>query len=344
VKTLKVHGSKGISRIFIGERLQNLQKYTDSRQVVIITDRNVRNHYSKDLPSCYIIEIGTGETMKNLDTVQRIYLDLLRLGADRSFFIVGIGGGVVSDITGFVASTYLRGLRFGFVSSTLLSQVDAGVGGKNGVNLRGYKNLVGTFNQPEFVICDTDLLKTLPEKEVRCGLAEVVKHACIGDACLFSYLEAHYKKALALDRDVMEKIIHDSVVIKSSIVNRDERESGERMKLNFGHTLGHAIEKTTGIPHGEAVGFGMLVASRLSFKRGWLSKHEVTRIEALLKKLNLPTRLKVDGNLVIEAMTKDKKRRSESLNFVFLHGIGEAFVEQIPIKELGAGINEIIRL
>ncbi|MBW1921774.1 MAG: 3-dehydroquinate synthase [Deltaproteobacteria bacterium] len=344
MKTLKVHGSKGISRIFIGERLQNLQKYTDSRQVVIITDRNVRNHYSKDLPSCYIIEIGTGETMKNLDTVQRIYLDLLRLGADRSFFIVGIGGGVVSDITGFVASTYLRGLRFGFVSSTLLSQVDAGVGGKNGVNLRGYKNLVGTFNQPEFVICDTDLLKTLPEKEVRCGLAEVVKHACIGDACLFSYLEAHYKKALALDRDVMEKIIHDSVVIKSSIVNRDERESGERMKLNFGHTLGHAIEKTTGIPHGEAVGFGMLVASRLSFKRGWLSKHEVTRIEALLKKLNLPTRLKVDGNLVIEAMTKDKKRRSESLNFVFLHGIGEAFVEQIPIKELGAGINEIIRL
>ncbi|RLB32757.1 MAG: 3-dehydroquinate synthase [Deltaproteobacteria bacterium] len=344
MKTLKVHGSKGISRIFIGERLQNLQKYTDSRQVVIITDRNVRNHYSKDLPSCYIIEIGTGETMKNLDTVQRIYLDLLRLGADRSFFIVGIGGGVVSDITGFVASTYLRGLRFGFVSSTLLSQVDAGVGGKNGVNLRGYKNLVGTFNQPEFVICDTDLLKTLPEKEVRCGLAEVVKHACIGDACLFSYLEAHYKKALALDRDVMEKIIHDSVVIKSSIVNRDERESGERMKLNFGHTLGHAIEKTTGIPHGEAVGFGMLVASRLSFKRGWLSKHEVTRIEALLKKLNLPTRLKVDGNLVIEAMTKDKKRSSESLNFVFLHGIGEAFVEQIPIKELGAGINEIIRL
>ena len=344
MKTLKVHGSKGISRIFIGERLQNLQKYTDSRQVVIITDRNVRNHYSKDLPSCYIIEIGTGETMKNLDTVQRIYLDLLRLGADRSFFIVGIGGGVVSDITGFVASTYLRGLRFGFVSSTLLSQVDAGVGGKNGVNLMGYKNLVGTFNQPEFVICDTDLLKTLPEKEVRCGLAEVVKHACIGDACLFSYLEAHYKKALALDRDVMEKIIHDSVVIKSSIVNRDERESGERMKLNFGHTLGHAIEKTTGIPHGEAVGFGMLVASRLSFKRGWLSEREVTRIEALLKKLNLPTRLKVDGNLVIEAMTKDKKRSSESLNFVFLHGIGEAFVEQIPIKELGAGINEIIRL
>ncbi len=344
MKTLKVHGSKGISRIFIGERLQNLQKYTDSRQVVIITDRNVRNHYSKDLPSCYIIEIGTGETMKNLDTVQRIYLDLLRLGADRSFFIVGIGGGVVSDITGFVASTYLRGLRFGFVSSTLLSQVDAGVGGKNGVNLMGYKNLVGTFNQPEFVICDTDLLKTLPEKEVRCGLAEVVKHACIGDACLFSYLEAHYKKALALDRDVMEKIIHDSVVIKSSIVNRDERESGERMKLNFGHTLGHAIEKTTGIPHGEAVGFGMLVASRLSFKRGWLSEREVTRIEALLKKLNLPTRLKVDGNLVIEAMTKDKKRSSESLNFVFLHGIGKAFVEQIPIKELGAGINEIIRL
>ncbi|MCP4664736.1 MAG: 3-dehydroquinate synthase, partial [Deltaproteobacteria bacterium] len=237
---------------------------------------------------------------------------------------------------GFVASVYMRGVRFGFVSTTLLSQVDASVGGKNGVNFRGYKNMVGVFSQPEFVICDTDLLGTLPEREIRCGLAEVVKHAAIADPDLFSYLEKNAEKALLLDAGVIEKLVYASVVIKSSVVNRDEREKGERMKLNFGHTLGHAIERVAGVPHGEAVSVGMAAAAELSKKRGYLSDEDAERIEALLRQLKLPTRLELDGDRVLDALKKDKKRKGDSIHFVFLHGIGNAVVEDVSISELAA--------
>ena len=336
MKSLIIHGGTGDSNILVGESLQNLQKYIASEQVVIITDSNVRRLYEQDFPPCEIIEIGMGDKIKNLETVKTIYGKLLELEMDRSSFIVGIGGGVVCDIAGFAASTYLRGVRFGFVSSTLLSQVDASVGGKNGVNFEGYKNMVGVFNQPEFVICDMNLLKTLPEKEVLCGLAEVVKHAAIGDANLFSYLEKHYNRVLQLDEEVIEKIVYDSVLIKSSIVNRDEKEKGERRKLNFGHTLGHALEKTTGAPHGEAVSAGMVAASALSEKKGYLSREEKERIEALLKKFQLPTRVQFNGKRLLDAVRKDKKREGEEINFVLLQGIGNAVVGKITMTELAA--------
>ncbi len=337
-----IHGSTGDSNILIGESLQNLQKYIASEQVVIITDSNVRRLYGKDFPPYEIIEIGMGEKIKNLDTVKTIYGKLLELEMDRSSFIVGIGGGVVCDIVGFAASTYLRGLRFGFVSSTLLSQVDASVGGKNGVNFEGYKNMVGVFNQPAFVICDMNLLKTLPEREVLCGLAEVVKHAAIGETNLFSYLEKHYKRVLQLDEEVIEKIVYDSVLIKSSIVNKDEKEKGERRKLNFGHTLGHALEKTTGAPHGKAVSAGMVAASALSEKKGYLSREDKERIEALLKKFQLPTRVQLDGKRLLDAVRKDKKREGEKINFVLLQGIGKAVVEKISVKELETLVKELV--
>ena len=334
MKVFNVHGGTGNSTILIGENFQNIKKYIPAENVVIITDTNVRRYYLKDFPPYEIIEIGTGEKIKNLDTVQSIYRKLVELEADRSSFIIGIGGGIVCDITGFVASTYMRGVRFGFVSSTLLSQVDASVGGKNGVNLNGYKNMVGLFNQPEFVICDMNLLRTLPKNEVLCGLAEIVKHAAIADSDMFSYLEEHYEKALELDNVVIEKLIYDSLVIKSSIVNRDEKEEGERKKLNFGHTFGHAIEKATSVPHGEAVGVGMLVAAKLSAKRGHLQSEDVKRIEELLKKLKLPTILPIDKGTILDALRKDKKRRGDTIDFVLLHGIGKAVVEEISMKEL----------
>jgi len=334
MKVFNVHGGTGNSAILIGESFQNIKKYIPAENVVIITDTNVRRYYLKDFPPYEIIEIGTGEKIKNLDTVQSIYRKLVELEADRSSFIIGIGGGIVCDIAGFVASTYMRGVRFGFVSSTLLSQVDASVGGKNGVNLNGYKNMVGLFNQPKFVICDMNLLRTLPENEVLCGLAEIVKHAAIADSDMFSYLEEHYEKALELDNVVIEKLIYDSLVIKSSIVNRDEKEEGERKKLNFGHTFGHAIEKTTGVPHGEAVGVGMLVATKLSAKRGHLQSEDVKRIEELLKNLKLPTILPIDKGTILDALRKDKKRRGDTIDFVLLHGIGKAVVEEISMKEL----------
>ncbi len=191
---------------------------------------------------------------------------------DRTAFIVGIGGGIVCDITGFVASTYLRGVRFGFAATTLLAQVDASAGGKNGVNFSGYKNMVGMFNQPEFVICDPEVLQTLSERDRGCGLAEIVKHAAIADDGLFCYLEENVGEVLALSPPTVRRMVYDSVVIKSEIVNRDEKETGERRKLNFGHTFGHAVEKITGAPHGEAVSIGMMVAARLSARRGYLAK------------------------------------------------------------------------
>ena len=340
MKTLEIHGSTGVSKILVGEDLQNLKKYIPAENMVIITDTNVRHFYQKNFPPYPIITIKTGEKIKNLDTVRYIYEKLVALESDRSTFIIGIGGGIVCDITGFVASTYLRGVKFGFVSTTLLSQVDASVGGKNGVNFQGYKNMVGVFNQPEFVICDLNLLSTLPQKEILCGLAEIVKHAAIGDAKLFKYLEEHYQKALELDTGVIEKLVYDSVLIKSAIVNRDEKEKGERRKLNFGHTFGHAIEKTTGVRHGEAVSAGMVMASELSVKKGHLQAKDAQRIKNLLRDLKLPISLQADRKTVFDALRKDKKRQGDRINFVLLEDIGKPFVDQIAIKELEDVLND----
>ncbi len=340
MKTLEIHGSTNSSTIRVGEKLQNLSNYIPAENVVIITDVNVKRFYQNNFPPYPVITIQTGEKIKNLDTVRNIYGKLVEFGVDRSTVIIGIGGGIVCDITGFVASTFLRGVKFGFVSTTLLSQVDASVGGKNGVNFQGYKNMVGVFNQPEFVICDLNLLNTLPEKEVLCGLAEIVKHAAIGDADLFKYLEEHYQKALALDAVVIEKLVYDSVVIKSAIVNKDEKEKGERRKLNFGHTFGHAIEKTTGVRHGEAVSAGMVMASELSVKRGHLQLKDAERIKDLLGDLKLPTHLPADRKTVFDALQKDKKRQGDRIYFVLLEDIGKPFVDQISIKELEDILND----
>jgi len=340
MKTLEIQGSTTGSTIRVGEKLQNLGNYIPSENVIIITDVNVKRFYQNKFPPHPVITIQTGEKIKTLDTVRNIYGKLVEFGVDRSTVIVGIGGGIVCDITGFVASTFLRGVKFGFVSTTLLSQVDASVGGKNGVNFQGYKNMIGVFSQPEFVICDLNLLSTLPEKEILCGLAEIVKHAAIADGDLFEYLEEHYQKALALDSAVIERLVYDSVVIKSAIVNRDEKEKGERRKLNFGHTFGHAIEKTSGVRHGEAVSAGMVMASELSVKKGHLQAKNAQRIKSLLRDLKLPTRLSANKKTVFDALQKDKKRKGDRIYFVFLEDMGKSFVDQISIKELEDIIND----
>jgi len=334
MKRVEIHGAAKNSTILIGECLKNLSNYIPSQDVVLITDETVSRYYKKDFPEFRTITIGTGEPIKTLDTACLIYQELLDMDAQRSTFIVGIGGGIVCDLTGFVASTFLRGVRFGFVSSTLLSQVDASVGGKNGVNFKGFKNMVGVFNQPEFVICDLDLLQTLPERELLSGFAEVVKHAVIEDHDLFSFIENNADKALALDQTVLERFVHDSVLIKSSIVNRDEKEKGERRKLNFGHTFGHAIEKTTGIPHGEAISLGMVLAASLSVRKQLLSEKEFQRIIRLLENLKLPTVLEYDKKEVMAALKKDKKREGDHIHFVLIDGIGKSIITEISIQEL----------
>ncbi len=322
------------SAIYIGERLENLSEYLPSGRRVIITDTNVLTLCGSRFPSGEVIAIGTGEPIKTLETVQDIFQHLIETEVDRSSFIVGIGGGIVCDVTGFVASTYQRGLRFGFAATTLLAQVDASVGGKNGVNYKGYKNMVGVFNQPEFVLCDPALLTTLPAREVRCGMAEIVKHAAIASPELFNFLETHAQEALALEPVVVERLVAESVRIKAAVVSRDEREAGERRKLNFGHTFGHAIEKTTGVNHGEAVSAGMVAAAGLSVQLGYLDAEAKKRIEKLLRRLDLPVRVPIDVEAAIDALRRDKKRESENLHFVLLEAIGKAVVENIALEKL----------
>ena len=341
MKKFTIEAGSGTSAILMGESLNHLDQYISTEKTVIITDYNVWQLYSNAFPDCEVIRIGTGEGIKTLETVESLYDELLARNIDRSDFIVGIGGGIVCDIAGFVASTYMRGIRFGFVSSTLLSQVDAGVGGKNGVNFRGFKNMVGVFNQPEFVICDFNLLKTLPKRELLCGFAEIVKHAVIADARMFEYLEENYARALALYDHIIEQLVYDSIVIKSAIVSRDEKESGERRKLNFGHTFGHAIEKTLGVPHGEAVSTGMAFAADLSVKRGGLAQEKADRISDLIGKLELPIHRSGDRQTIVDALQKDKKRSGDAIHFVLLRDIGEAFVEEISMAEIEALVDRM---
>ena len=334
METFQINGKLGRSSIHVGEHLKNLGNYLPDARTVIITDENIKKYYEKDFPDLPVITLGTGEGIKTLSSVEFILKELIRYSCDRSSFIVGIGGGIVSDITGFAASIFLRGIKFGFVSTSLLSQVDASVGGKNGVNLNAYKNMVGVFNQPEFVICDLDLLQTLPGPEISNGFAEIVKHALICDKDLFEFIETHRQNALALDDQTIYRLVADCVRIKSGIVQQDEKESGERRKLNFGHTIGHAIEKIERAGHGRAVSMGMVAAARFSQERGMISGEEVSRIMALLRDLSLPTGFNYHPDAVINAAAKDKKKEGKDLFYVFLEEIGKARVEKIGFHEL----------
>ncbi len=334
MKTLEITGRSGTCRIFIGGSIKQLEEFYHIGNSVIITDKTVRRLHGDLFPKCEVIEIDEGEESKTLKTVEWIYERFLELEIDRSSSIIGIGGGIVCDIAGFAASTYNRGIHFGFVPTTLLAQVDASIGGKNGVNFRRYKNLIGTFNQPEFVICDFNLLKTLPKSELKNGFAEVIKHGLIGDAELFSFLERHGKEILDLKYESVERVVLDSLNVKARIVAMDELEKDERRKLNFGHTIGHAIEKVTGIRHGEAVSIGIVAAAKLSQNKGMLTIGEAKRIEKVLKEFGLPLEIKADKGSIIDAIRKDKKRTGDDVHFVLLEGIGNAKVIPVKIREL----------
>jgi 3-dehydroquinate synthase len=335
MEILNIKLENKISKIFIGEKLENLNKYLPlNKKIFIITDINVNCYYADIFPESEKFVMGTGEENKTLKTAEKIYEWLIEYEADRSSFIVGIGGGIVCDVTGFVASTYMRGLKFGFVSTTLLSQVDASIGGKNGVNLHGYKNMIGVFNQPEFVICDFSLLKTLPEEEFRTGFAEIIKHACIRNTEMFDFIEKNFDKALKNDYNTIYRLVYDSLIIKGKVVENDEKETGERRILNFGHTFGHAIEKISGLSHGEAISIGMVIATKLSENKGYLSQSESNRIINLLKTFKLPVKTNIDMAEIIDALKKDKKREADEINFVLLKSIGNAIIEKIKISEL----------
>jgi 3-dehydroquinate synthase len=223
MEEITIQTGTATSRILLGESIANLIKYIPAgKKAIVITDPNLKRLYGKFFEGLNIIEIEPGENHKTLSTIDFIMGQLVDVEADRTSFIVGVGGGIISDITGFAASIYMRGLPFGFVTTSLLSQVDASVGGKNGVNYKGFKNMVGVFNQPEFVICDTTLLKTLDRNEFIGGFAEIIKHGAIKDLALLNYIEANAEKALNYDDIVLQRLIRDSILIKSKVVEQDE--------------------------------------------------------------------------------------------------------------------------
>lgn len=322
------------STILIGESLKNVTKYISAKKVVIITDSNILKHYKSDFIDYPIIEIGLGESIKTLNTVEKIISKLIDFEFDRNSLLLGIGGGIVCDITGFVASIYMRGVNFGFISTSLLSQVDASIGGKNGVNFNSYKNIIGNFNQPQFVICDTKMLNTLPKDEILNGIGEIVKHSLITDAKMFNFINENLDNILSLNEKAIDYLVTESIKIKSEIVEKDERESGERKKLNFGHTLAHAIEKHQNIAHGKAVSIGIVFASKISLRKNYISKAEFNSIAQCLENIGLPTKLNVDKKLIIEAIKKDKKRTNNNISFVLLNKIGEVIIEEISLSEL----------
>jgi 3-dehydroquinate synthase len=274
--------------------------------------------------------VPAGEKSKNLDQVAALYNQLLDAGLDRKSFVLALGGGVVGDLAGYVAATFLRGIPFIQVPTTLLAQVDSSVGGKVGVNLPRGKNLVGAFYQPRLVLVDTKTLVTLPLREYRAGLAEVIKYGIIYDAGLFAQLETQADWVLAKDLSVMEKIIARCCEIKAEVVSKDEREDGLRAILNFGHTIGHAIEAVTHYGdylHGEAIAIGMVCAIRLSERRGHLSAAETKRIAALFERYGFDLKLKsANFDALLGAMKLDKKAREGKIRFVLAKKIGSVFV------------------
>jgi 3-dehydroquinate synthase len=268
------------------------------------------------------------ESAKNLHSVEQITRSLSRAGADRKSLVVAVGGGVVGDVAGFAAASYLRGVQLVHIPTTLVSQVDSSIGGKTGVNLPEGKNLVGSFYPPRLVLTDTELLRTLSNREFRSGLAEVIKHAIIADTKMFAMLEKDLEKVLRRDRQALGFLIPRNVEIKARVVSRDERESGLREILNYGHTFAHALESVTKYrryQHGEAVAWGMIAAAFLGHELGLTRAHDVSRIVALIRRLGvLPPWPRVPPTALLRAMHSDKKTRSGILRFVLSPRIGEA--------------------
>ncbi len=340
MRKMNLNTPAGRSEIIVGEGLSKKLTSLD-RELILLVDEQVLSHHHRIFEPYRTISIPSGEAHKNLRTVEKIYRELVNMEADRSTMLVGVGGGLATDVAGFVASTYLRGVPFGFISTTLLGQVDASIGGKNGVNLDGYKNMVGDFRQPSFVWCDLSLLGTLVQKEYISGIAEVIKYGAIWDKGLLDYLEEHMESLIKQDPEVLEQVVSHSAAIKVAVVEKDERESDLRRILNFGHTLGHAIERHQKVLHGEAVGMGMILAARLSGKLKLVTSAEVQRLEALVASAGLPVDMKLDPEELFLNVRKDKKKSGEEVHFVLLDGLGKTVVKPFRLTELKTMVHDL---
>lgn len=328
---------KGQSAIYIGAAAEILPEVLPAGRVVVISDAAIDRLYRPLLAPYDSVLIGKGESIKTLHTVETIYRRFIELGVDRSTFVLAVGGGIVTDVAGFAASTYMRGVKFGFVSTTLLGQVDASVGGKNGVNVDGYKNMAGTFTQPRFVVCDPSMLKTLPEREFRAGLAEAIKAAVVADGELFALLERTPFETLRTDPGVLSEVVRASVRVKVGIVERDEREAGERRKLNLGHTLAHAIEKCSNrMNHGEAVAVGMVLIADAAVRLGVLHAEVRDRIVGIFQRMGFELTPPVELKRLLKEAAKDKKNEDGMLRIVLPTAIGGCEVRMLSPQEFAA--------
>ncbi len=325
--------------IYIGQQLLNDHSILDAsiqgHQVMVVSQENIATYYLPVLMEvlkkydCHTVLLKEGEQYKDLDQWQKILDELIQHQHERSTTLIALGGGMIGDLTGFAAACYLRGVNYIQIPTTLIAQVDAAIGGKTGVNHRSGKNLIGVFYQPKCVISDVDVLRTLPRREFIAGLAEVVKYGLILDKDFFSWLEDNVQQLLAQQSIALLHVVTTCSRIKSNVVIRDEREQGIRSLLNFGHTFGHALEVANhydDLLHGEAVGLGMMIASKLSATIGWISKAECNRIQKLFLQLGFMVAPKKFPNPdeFLQLMRSDKKMKSGKQNYILLKSIGNA--------------------
>jgi 3-dehydroquinate synthase len=308
---------------------------------IFITDQHIYDHHKKFFKGAKFIQIPAGESFKVQYIVDTIIDQLISFAADRQTTLIGVGGGVVTDITGYVASVYMRGIPFGFVPTSILGMVDASIGGKNGIDVGNYKNMVGVIRQPSFLYYDVSLLKTLPNEEWVNGFAEVIKHAAIKDAGLFKELEKNSINSYQKNKTALNDLIRKNVMIKSTVVQKDEFEGSERRLLNFGHTLGHAVENVYHLPHGHAISIGIKAACLISEEM--LNFKETARVTNLLQQYGLPIDIPVDFGKVIEIMRMDKKKTRDTMHYVLLEKIGKAVIKPIPMTQLEKLLYSIAR-
>jgi 3-dehydroquinate synthase len=307
----------------------------------LITDENVYKAHSDSLKGWNTIILNPGEAFKNQQTVDEVIIELIKRGVDRSFTLVGVGGGVITDLTGYIATIYMRGIRFGFVPTTVLGLVDASIGGKNGVDLGVYKNMVGVIRQPAFLLHDLSLLRSLPEQEWINGFAEIIKHAAIKDVNLFKELSFRNLSYYRKNNSALAALIKKNALLKTKVVQKDEFEKGDRKLLNFGHTLGHAIENIYELSHGQAISIGMTYAAELSQKLvGYKGKEELV---ALLQQYGLPTYAKMDVDKAYEVLIKDKKKTAGDIHYVLLQKNGKGMLYKISLKKLKLILKSIIK-
>lgn len=339
MKHIKYKFSTSATDFYLAHGISHLKKITDPKVTILITDENVYNVHSKRFKGWNTIVLKPGEEFKIQSTLDSIIEQLIEMEADRKTTLVGVGGGVVTDITGYVASVYMRGLRFGFIPTSILGLVDASIGGKNGIDVGVYKNMVGVIRQPAFILHDMAFLNSLPQVEWENGFAEIIKHACIKDAKMFATLETNSLKTYQGRRKSICELIQQNAILKTKVVQKDEFEKGERRLLNFGHTLGHALENQYELLHGQAISVGMTYACHISEQLTGFKQTE--RVVSVLEKYNLPTYASFDKQKVFEVLKMDKKRERKEMNYVLLEKIGKGVVKSISLEQLEKIISKL---